>query len=131
MTITRDEVYKRLSHILIEAFKVDEEEVQLPATLLGDLGLESIDFLDLIFRLERQFGIKIPRGELFPESIFQGDPEMVKGGRVTDKGMAELRMRMPFADLRAFDKIREIAQISDLFTVELVYKYVCSKLGIQ
>ena len=54
-------------------------------------GAESIDFLDIVFRLEREFGIKIPRGELFPEAIFQGDPEFVQNGKVTDKGLAELR----------------------------------------
>ena len=96
------------------------------ATLQGDLGAESIDFLDIVFRLEREFGIKIPRGELFPESIFQGDPEMVQGGKVTEKGMAELKARMPFADLSRFNG--DIGQISDLFTVELITKYVQGKL---
>src|SRR6266508_6535215 len=99
---TQEEIYSKVSATLVEALNVDEDEIKPEATLQGDLGAESIDFLDIVFRLEREFGIKIPRGELFPESIFQGDPEFVLDGRVTDKGLAELRARMPFADLSQF-----------------------------
>src|ERR1044071_810584 len=124
---TQDEIYTKVSATLVEALNVDEDEIKPTSTLQGDLGAESIDFLDIVFRLEREFGIKIPRGELFPESIFQGDPEMVQNGKVTDKGMAELKARMPFADLSKFNG--DIGQISDLFTVELITRYVQGKLG--
>jgi len=125
---TRDEIYEKVSATLVEALNVDEDEVTPEATLQGDLGAESIDFLDIVFRLEREFGIKIPRGELFPESIFQGDPEFVQNGKVTDKGLSELRARMPFADLGDFEKNPEVGQISDLFTVELITRYIEGKL---
>jgi acyl carrier protein len=125
---TRDEIYEKVSSTLVEALNVDEGDVTPEATLQGDLGAESIDFLDIVFRLEREFGIKIPRGELFPESIFQGDPEFVQHGRVTDKGLEELRSRMPFADLSDFEKNPEVSQISDLFTVELITRYIEGKL---
>ncbi len=75
---SQEEIYSKVSATLVEALNVDEEEIKPTATLQGDLGAESIDFLDIVFRLEREFGIKIPRGELFPESIFQGDPEFVR-----------------------------------------------------
>src|SRR3974377_346160 len=97
-------VFAKVTKVLVEALNVDQDELTPAATLQGDLGAESIDFLDIVFRLEREFGIKIPRGELFPESIFQGDPDFVQDGRVTDKGMVELRSRMPYADLGAFDQ---------------------------
>jgi hypothetical protein len=84
--------------------------------------------LDIVFRLEREFGIRIPRGELFPESVFQGDPEFVQDGKVTDEGMRELRSRMPFADLGAFDRDRRLTAVPDLFTVGLVARYVAWKL---
>jgi acyl carrier protein len=125
---TREEIYSKVSATLVEALNVDEDEVTPASTLQGDLGAESIDFLDIVFRLEREFGIKIPRGELFPESIFQGDPEFVQDGRVTDRGLAELRARMPFADLSQFAKNPEVSQISDLFTVELITRYIEGKL---
>src|SRR5438132_4219633 len=126
---SQEEIYTKVSATLVEALNVDEEEIKPTSTLQGDLGAESIDFLDIVFRLEREFGIKIPRGELFPESIFQGDPEFVQNGRVTDKGIAELRARMPFADLSDFERNPEVSHISDLFTVELIARYIEGKLN--
>ena len=126
---TQEEIYVKVSATLVEALNVDEDEVKPTSTLQGDLGAESIDFLDIVFRLEREFAIKIPRGELFPESIFQGDPEFVQNGRVTEKGLAELKAKMPFADLREFEKNPEVSQISDLFTVELITRYIQGKLN--
>ena len=96
---TRDEIYEKVSATLVEALNVDEEEIKPTSTLQGDLGAESIDFLDIVFRLEREFGIKIPRGELFPESIFQGDPEFVQNGKVTDKGLSGADSEQFFTDL--------------------------------
>jgi acyl carrier protein len=115
--------------VLTESLNVDEDEVAPAASLQNDLGAESIDLLDIVFRLEREFGIKIPRGELFPESIFQGDPEFVQDGRVTERGMTELRRRMPYADLTALEKDRRLGAVPDLFTVDLVARYVAWKLS--
>jgi acyl carrier protein len=126
---TQEEIYQKVSATLVEALNVDEDEITPASTLQGDLGAESIDFLDIVFRLEREFGIKIPRGELFPESIFQGDPEFVANGRVTEKGLAELRERMPFADLKAFEANPDMSKLSDLFTVDLITRYIEGKLA--
>src|SRR5262249_35352640 len=124
-----EDIYGKVTQVLVESLNVDEDDVTPTATLQGDLGAESIDFLDIVFRLERVFDIRIPRGELFPESIFQGDPEFVCEGKVTDQGMRELRSRMPFADLGAFDQDRRVSAVSDLFTVGLVTRYVAWKLA--
>src|ERR1700747_2389007 len=125
---SQEEIYTKVSATLVEALNVDEDEIKPTSTLQGDLGAESIDFLDIVFRLEREFGIRIPRGELFPESIFQGDPELVQNGRGTEKGLEELRTRMPFADLAAFEKSPEVSKLSDLFTVDLITRYIQGKL---
>jgi acyl carrier protein len=125
---TQDEIYSKVSATLVEALNVDEEDIKPTSTLQGDLGAESIDFLDIVFRLEREFGIKIPRGELFPESIFQGDPELVQDGRVTPKGLEELRSKMPFADLTKFEENPEVGNLSNLFTVDLITRYIQGKL---
>jgi len=125
---TQNEIQTKVVATLVEALNVDEDEVKLTSTLQGDLGAESIDFLDIVFRLEREFGIKIPRGELFPESIFQGDPDFVQNGRVTSKGLEELRARMPFADLSGFEQNPEVSHLSDLFTVDLIARYIQGKL---
>ena len=126
---SQEEIYDKVSATLVEALNVDEEEIKPTSTLQGDLGAESIDFLDIVFRLEREFAINIPRGELFPESIFQGDPEFVQEGRVTERGLEELRARMPFADLSNFEKNPEVSAISDLFTVDMITRYIQGKLG--
>ena len=126
---SQEEIYQKVSATLVEALNVDEDEIQPESTLQGDLGAESIDFLDIVFRLEREFSIKIPRGELFPEAIFQGDPEFVKDGKVTDKGLRELREKMPFADISKFEKNPEVTAISDLFTVEMITRYIQGKLS--
>jgi acyl carrier protein len=124
-----EDIYARVTQVLVESLNVDEDDVRPTATLQGDLGAESIDFLDIVFRLEREFGIKIPRGELFPESVFQGDPGLVRDGRVTEQGMTELRLSMPYADLSAFDQDRRASAVPDLFTVGLVTRYITWKLG--
>jgi acyl carrier protein len=126
---SQEEIFTKVAATLVDALNVDEEEVKPAATLQGDLGAESIDFLDIVFRLERAFDIKIQRGELFPESIFQGNPEFVQEGRVTEQGLAELRARMPFADLSKFEQKPEVSAISDLFTVDMITRFIQGKLG--
>jgi acyl carrier protein len=123
------EIYGKVSRVLVDSLNVSEEEITPTATLQGDLGAESIDFLDIVFRLEREFGIRIPRDELFPESVFEGDPDLVREGKVTDKGMRELRSSMPYADLSAFDRDRRLSAVPDLFTVGMMAGYVAWKLG--
>jgi len=125
---SQEEIYQKVSATLVEALNVEEEEISPTSTLQGDLGAESIDFLDIVFRLEREFGIKIPRNELFPESIFQGDPDFVMNGKVTQKGLDELRTKMPFADISKFEKNPDLTAISDLFTVDMITKYIEGKL---
>jgi acyl carrier protein len=123
------EIYARIERVLVEALNVDKEDISPDATLAGDLDAESIDMLDIVFRLEREFAIRIPRDELFPESIFHGDPDFVQEARVTDAGMNELRTRIPYAELAALDRDRRLSAVNDLFTVDLVTRYVTWKLG--
>lgn len=126
---TVEDIYVRVARVLAETLNADEDDLTPTATLQGDLGAESIDFLDIVFRLEREFGIDIPNDELFPESIFHGSPDVVREGRVTDQGIHELRSRMPYADLGNFDRDRRLSTIADLFTVGLVARYITWKLG--
>ena len=70
---SRDEIFEKVKVTLVDALGLDEDEVNATSRLKADLGAESIDFLDIVFRLEKNFGIKIPRNELFPESLFTAD----------------------------------------------------------
>jgi acyl carrier protein len=128
MMLTHQEIYAKVQKAVAESLNVDEEDIHPAARLLADLGAESIDFLDLVFRLEQGFGIEIPRSELFPESIFKGDPEFVQDGKITAKGLAELQSKMPFADLTQFENAPTLSGISDLFTVQMITRYVGTKL---
>jgi acyl carrier protein len=112
----------------VHALSVEEDEVTPSTTLLGDLGAESIDFLDIVFRLERAFGIKIPRGELFIEPLLESDTDYVREGRVTGEGLVALRSQMPYADLTSLECDRRLSAITDLFTVDLVARYITWKL---
>jgi acyl carrier protein len=124
---THDEIFQKVQSTLVDALGVDEEDVTPEATLRNDLGAESIDLLDIVFRLERNFGIKIPRGELFPENI--SDPELTQDGKLTRKGVDELKQRMPYADLSRFEANPEVEQLLDLYTVDTLVHYVSGKLS--
>jgi acyl carrier protein len=125
---TYEEIFEKVQATLVDALGVDEDEVTRDATLQGDLGAESIDFLDIVFRLERNFGIKIPRGELFPENLM-ADPEWVADGKLTIKGIEELKVRLPYADIARFEHDPAVDKIGDLYTVEMLVQYVQSKLA--
>lgn len=125
---SHDEIFQKVQSTLVDALGVDEEQVTPGATLQGDLEAESIDFLDIVFRLERNFGITIPRGELFPENL-TSDASMIADGKLTDKGLEELKVRMPYADLDEFSKNPEVDRIGDLYTVDMLVRYVSDKLA--
>lgn len=124
---SNDEIFEKIQNALVDALGVDEDEVKPDATLTGDLGAESIDFLDIVFRLEKAFNIKIPRGELFPEAVLT-DPKFVADGKFTPAGLEELQKRMPFADLSEFAKNPVAQEFGNLFTVQMICNYVASKL---
>src|SRR5690242_21550289 len=113
-----EEIYGKVVSVLVEALSVNEDDITPTAILQRDLGAESIDFLDIVFRLERNFGIKIPRGELFPENLV-ADPEGVAGGRLTSKGLDELKARLPYADLSKLESDPDAVTIGDLYTVAI------------
>jgi len=126
--MSRDEIMQQVQEVLVDALGVDDDEVTTEATLMGDLGAESIDFLDIVFRLEKAFGIKIPREELFPAENLMTDSELVHNGKLTEKGLAELRQRMPHTDITAFESDPDINKLADLFTVNAIVNYVEGKL---
>ena len=125
---SRDEIFEKVKTALVDALGVDDDEVTPGATMVGDLGAESIDFLDIVFRLEKSFGIKIPRGELFPEDVLSST-EFVFNGKVNAAGMAALKARMPFYDLTKFEQNPSVQNFPNMLTVEDMVRYVQSKVG--
>jgi acyl carrier protein len=137
MPMSRDEVYAKVQGVLVDALGVDAEEITPKATLREDLGAESIDFLDIVFRLEKAFTtdptkpFKIPRGELFPDDLpaLMNDEKYVNDGKITPDGLAELKKRMPFSDFSEFDKNPTMETSSSLLTVDTIVNYIQSKLN--
>ena len=126
---TREEISQKIQVALVDALGVDEEDVTAEATLVGDLGAESIDFLDIVFRLEKSFDIKIPRGELFPDDVFT-DSKYVQDGRVNEAGLAELRRRMPFANLEGFAENPVVQDFGNVLTVGDMCGFVETKVEV-
>ena len=128
MVQSRDEIYAKVKTVLVDALGVDDDEIKPNAVIRDDLGAESIDFLDIQFRLEKAFNIKIPKGDMFPENL-ESDPNFVQGGKVTPAGIAELKKRMPKSDFTEFERDPELEKISRLFTVDAIVNYVTGKIG--
>jgi acyl carrier protein len=126
--VISDEIRAVVSKVIVQSLGVEEDDVKPSATLLKDLGAESIDLLNIVFHLEREIGLKIPRGELFSESLFEDDTRYVRDGRLTEEGLAAVRSQMPYADLTGLGRDRRLGTITDLFTVDLVGRYVAWKL---
>lgn len=125
---SQEEIFEKVREALVDALGVDDDEVTPEATLQGDLDAESIDFLDIVFRLEKSFDIKIERGELFPEDILT-DTELVQDGKVNAEGIAKLKERMPFADLSKFEAEPVVQNLGQQLTVKDMCNFVEHKLA--
>lgn len=127
-TITKEEinaVFPKAAATIADALGRDLEEIKLDASLINDLGAESIDFLDIVFRLERAFKVKIPRGKIVEEA--RGDlseADFEKGGIVTDAGVARLKAFLNEVPVDRFKTPLKVADIPRLFTTETFCKMV-------
>ena len=127
-TMSKDEILEKVTETLVDALSVEEDEVTEAARLTEDLGAESIDFLDIVFRLEKSFGIKIPQDELIPRDVLS-NPDYVDDRKLNAKGLAALKESMPHADLAEFEQDPDIDKISDVFTVGTIVRFVEAKLA--
>jgi acyl carrier protein len=126
-----NEVHTKITKLLVDALGVEEDAIKPAAALQADLGAESIDFLDIAFRLEREFAIKIPRGELLSQPVLEICAKIVQDGRATAEDLAALRSQVPYADLSVLERDRRLNRIDDLFTVDFLTRYVTWKLLAQ
>ena len=127
MTMDKD-FFTKVQQTLAGALGVDESEVTPEASLKRDLGAESIDFIDIVFRLEKAFDLKIPAGDLFPSNLLN-DERFVKEGMVTPEGLAELRVKLPYLELEEFTKDPQITKLADCFTVKMLLRYLSDRLS--
>ena len=116
--LSSEQIGDAVRRIVAEALGRAEAEVQLTSILMEDLGAESLDFLDIVFRLEREFDIQITRGEM--ERAARGDlsaDEFAPGGVISERGLQRLRELMPEAADRIGPGLRPSA-ILTLFSVQ-------------
>jgi acyl carrier protein len=126
--VTKEEVlavFPKVAETMADALGCDVEQVKLDVSLIEGLDAESIDFLDMVFRLERAFKIKIPRGKIvenargdLPESEFE------EKGIVTEKGLAQLKAYLSEVPAERFKTPMKVADIPRLFTPETFCKLV-------
>jgi acyl carrier protein len=124
---SQEEIFEKVREALVDALGVDDDEVTPEATLRGDLDAESIDFLDIVFRLEKAFDIKIERGELIPMDLLE-NTDYVQDGKVNAAGIAQLKQRMPFADLSKFEADPNVQSLGEQLTVQDMCRFVDYKL---
>lgn len=126
--ITQEEimaVYPKVADIMADALACKLQKVKLNASLIDDLGSESIDFLDIVFRLERTFKVKIPRGKIVEDARGElSEAEFEKGGIVSEAGLARLKAFLSEVPSDRFASPLRAADIPRLFTVETFCKVV-------
>ena len=122
------EIFQKMQETLSAALGVDKNDITPEASLVRDLGAESIDFIDIIFRLEKTFDIKIPSGDLFPSHVLN-DERFVSQGKVTPAGLAELKAKVPYLDVDSFSRDPQVAKLADFFTVRMVMNYIQDRLS--
>ena len=127
-SITKEEIraiYPKVAETMADALGRDVAELTLGASLIDDLGAESIDFLDIVFRLERTFKVKIPRGKLVEDARGKlSEAEFEKGGVVTEAGLERLKTYLNEVPAGRFTAAFKVADIPRLFTTETFCKIV-------
>ena len=126
--LPKEEIFKSVKQTLVDALSVEDDEVTEDATLTSDLGAESIDFLDIVFRLEKTFSIKIPQDELIPRDILS-NPDYVNDRKLNEAGVKALKESMPHADFSGFEQDPDINKMAELFRVQTITKYVLGKVN--
>lgn len=130
--MNEQEIFTKVQECLAGALGIEPDEIHPESSLVRDLGAESIDFIDILFRLEKAFDIKIPSGELFPANLLN-EESLVREGRLTPEGLKVLRAKMPYLDLTDFEKDPRVSTLADHFKVQMILNYVRERVskGIQ
>jgi len=124
-----EEVRATIRGLVAEALDRDPAEVDATRSLAADLGAESIDFLDIQFRVEKAFGLKFTDDELWRGTLDLRDPRWVRDGWVTEEGMTALRAVQPAYPWERFAKGLAVRDLPQLLTVETIARQVERRLG--
>ncbi len=128
MSVTRNDLEERVIEIIGQALDRRSEQIGRHDSLIDDLGAESIDFLDIRFRVERAFKIKIPEDEIWEGSLRFEAPDLVDKTGVSDEGLAWLKGKMPGFAWGRFPKGVSKADLPRLITPETIVDYLARRL---
>jgi acyl carrier protein len=129
MVMTESEIFSKVRAAVAEALVVDPVDVVPEARLVEDLGAESIDFLDIAFRMEQAFGIRIQSNEMLLGDFLTG--RYVEEGKITDEGIEELHRRLPHVDLAPIERSRDVRDFPSIFTVDALVRFMETKLDVS
>jgi len=123
-------IFERVRTAFAEALGLDDDEVFYESTVIEDLGAESLDLLDIVFRLERSFDIRIPRGgveQAVREAMEEGQ-ELERHGILTEEGLRRLQVAMPEVPAELFKEGLKTSEIALLFRVSTFCRLVAELL---
>jgi acyl carrier protein len=128
---SRDDIFGTVQTAVVDALGVDEDEVTPEATLLDELGAESIDLLDILFRLERKLGVKIQAADLaaYVQGGIADDDFGDENGIITERGLAHLKTVMPQINESELRGSFQAEKVMSLFTVDNLTDLVMSRVA--
>ena len=118
-------VWSKVQDAFAAALGLEEDEIELDSKLIEDLGAESLDFLDIVYRLERAFDIKIPRGGIESSAQEEAGGTYEVDGILTDEGLSALKQLMPEVPPEEFVDGLRVTEVPELFRVATFYNLVC------
>lgn len=124
----RNKILDMVVDMLEQAVGCDRQACKPEASLYADLGIESIDLLDIQFRIERMFNISMNRDELFADDVLHDRDKCIENGFVNDHGMALLKKAMPFVDWNRVATPLKASEIQNVYTVDTLVNFIDNKL---
>lgn len=126
----REAIFDRVRTIIANVVELDEDEINLGSSLIDDLGMESVDFIDISVKIEEEFNIEIGEGELWDFGKIFADERMMKQGKITSRGVKYLRERFPGDDFQEVKPGTSLADIISLIKVKFIVDYLCHKTSL-
>ena len=120
-------IFERVRVILANVMELDKDEIDLDSSLIDDLGMESVDFMDISPKIEEEFSIEIAEGELWNFGKIFADESIMKEGKITSRGAKYLRERYPGDDFQEVKPGTSLADILSLVKVKFIVNYLCHK----
>lgn len=125
----KEEIFEKIKTIIADVVEIDKEEIETDSSLFDDIGLESIDFIDISAKIEETFAIEIGEGELWNLGEGFWEKKMMEKGKITKQGVELLKQKFTCQDFQQIKPGTNIVDIFSLFKVEMIVDYLYKKLN--